>query len=772
MKAIYQKFKDIPKMQKYRYFWITFTCMAFLSPIAFIPALADNPDLCGKLCMRRFYLYFPGMSWEDFTLNASVAFIGVTTLLIILVSTFFFGRIWCSFLCPIGGFPELVSRMINDRWKIEFRALPQVPIRYGYFAAYLVLMPMMGISACVICNFITIPRLFGAFTGTAVGLTFILSTIGLVNLTLLFVLGFFANKGRAYCQFLCPIGAMDGLVNRLGANLKFTHRIRVERDRCSGCNKCAKQCMTGAIKMVDRIAVVDQLSCMSCNECADVCDWDAIMWTTASEHKEPKRIKKNVTIHPQPSWTGIHKAEKELKGWKRLNIRRVFLWGIAAMAISFVSVTELRAAERYSDPDGCLTCHDIPGLEFLDKTPYQGKASEASKKKLLRNASINSEHYYSSLHGSIPCTDCHRKITDYPHNPENGKVDCASSCHLEEPSKGEPYSHKPVVEEYETSVHGKGWSQALTAVNRIEESHTEQNPSCRRCHSNTLYIPTARLEQFQQMFNHTDSQCGSCHQGEVWLDQFSGHILRRLVGARWSKSESNIMCNDCHDDLEFMAKVKRHSYGEPGKEIDADHRFIASTSSYDMTLHARLLKSGVDEGASCIECHATSGFKHGIRSDEDPLSATHVDQLGKTCSSEGCHSFANNADNLGFNLTDLHDVDFLNTLDFDDALVIKQLSSWWQRALIIFMPLILFMGVGSLIWTFFGKKKKQIAPIIGASSFDKKMLNIKKKAKKKPKAKKPAPQKPTPQKPAPQNKADLEKTDPKIELKKDKKEEE
>jgi hypothetical protein len=154
-----------------------------------------------------------------------------------------------------------------------------------------------------------------------------------------------------------------------------------------------------------------------------------------------------------------------------------------------------------------------------------------------------------------------------------------------------------------------------------------------------------------------------------------------------------------------------------------------------MTLHARLLKSGVEDGASCIECHATSEFKHDIRADEDPLASTHVDQLGKTCGASGCHGFANNPNNLSVNQTARHDVAFLNTLNFDDVLLMQQFSSWWQRALLIFMPLIIFMAVGSLIWTFFGKKKKQVSAIIGADSFDKKMLNIKRKATKNPKKK-------------------------------------
>jgi polyferredoxin len=121
----------------------------------------------------------------------------------------------------------------------------------------------------------------------------------------LLLLGFFASKGRAYCQFMCPIGAIDGIVNSLGSRFRSTHRIRVAKERCTGCNVCARNCMCGAIKMVDKIAVVEQSSCMDCHECVDVCDWNAIEWTTASRNKTPKRIKKGVDIFPEPDWQVI-----------------------------------------------------------------------------------------------------------------------------------------------------------------------------------------------------------------------------------------------------------------------------------------------------------------------------------------------------------------------------------------------------------------------------------------------------------------------------------
>ena len=310
MQAI-NKIKAIPAMQKVRYLMIIMASAAMLGPLAFLPQLVGNDDLCGVLCMRRFYLYFPGMTWEDFFVHVNAASLGVMAFSMIMITTFFFGRMWCGYLCPVGGLAELGSRLLNDRWKIEFRSLPQIQIRYGYFGFFLVAMPALGISACSLCNFITIPRLLEALNGEYRGMVYLVSSVGLVNLGLLLLLGFFASKGRAYCQFMCPIGAADGLVNRLGSHFKFTRRIRIEKERCTGCNICARNCMCGAITMVNKIAVVDQLSCMSCHECVDVCDWNALAWNTVHDNADPKRIKKNVDIHPQPNWQAMAFTPKE-----------------------------------------------------------------------------------------------------------------------------------------------------------------------------------------------------------------------------------------------------------------------------------------------------------------------------------------------------------------------------------------------------------------------------------------------------------------------------
>ncbi|SEH07935.1 4Fe-4S binding protein [Candidatus Venteria ishoeyi] len=701
---MFKKLRQIPNAQKFRYALIVLSIGVFFSPWLFIPQLVGNDDLCGPLCLRRFYLYFPGMDLADLWQHIRVAFIGAGFLGIILVSTLFFGRIWCSYICPVGGLPELLSRMLNDRWKIEYRSLPQVPIRYGYFSVYLVLFPMLGVSACTLCNFMTVPRMFEAFSGEIRGFLYILSAIGLTNLGLFLLLGVFASKGRAYCQFLCPIGAIDALVNRVAAKFHFTRRIRVERNRCTGCNQCAKNCMCGAIKMVDKIAVVDQLSCMSCHECVDVCDWSAIDWRHNPIDKTPKRKKKGIDFHPQPTWISVHKHTPPSR--LKINWQRVIFSIIMLTMLGFIIITEAIAAQRYPDPDGCQTCHALPNLAYRDK---QG---------LLRNASIDNEHYYASLHGSVPCRDCHRKITQYPHDPKNGAVDCGASCHLEEPSDQKAYSHEDVIKEFQHSAHAQGWSKNLTAENRLEEVEQETSPSCRWCHNNSLYIEPDKITQFQHALDHHDQACGTCHQGIAWRDRIGGHILRRFIGARWSKAETNQVCQNCHGDIKKMQNLTRKD-AQTGEEKKPSADFIHASQTYDMTLHGRLIAKDNAEGASCNDCHAPQGLHHNHLSAQNHQSSTHPNQLATSCGQSDCHAYANNPLNAGFLNTNLHDVkqlpvDFKLILSKDDYL-----NSNWFITLIIILPVLLLLIVGSLLWSILigPWAKPKITAIVGGKRF-------------------------------------------------------
>ncbi len=389
------------------------------------------------------------------------------------------------------------------------------------------------------------------------------------------------------------------------------------------------------------------------------------------------------------------------------------------LAVFILTPLSLAAMERHSDPDGCFSCHGLPGLEFIDENGVR------------RVATILQKDYYVSLHGSVPCRDCHRKIQDYPHDPKNGYVDCSESCHLEEPSEGKPFSHKDIVKEFKKSVHGSGKKAGATdgfhGGNRLEEVDKEQNPSCRRCHYNEPYLKPEQMARFQQMFNHVDSECGSCHQGEVWRNQFGGHILRRLIGKHYSKQDANAMCISCHGDRAAMKKVKIED-PETKALKPAEPRFLFVVDSYRKMLHGRLLEVNVEDGAACLDCHAPEGegYRHGIQRDEKTTASTHPDHLPDTCGQAGCHEgYAHNSLSKGFLLTDVHD---LNQVRLDKLLMagigLDHLNqSGWITALAILGPLSGIFLIGSLAWWFWPRKEAAI-PLVGGIAFQKEMLEM------------------------------------------------
>ena len=168
-----------------------------------------------------------------------------------------------------------VQTFVNGIMRI-FAKAPIVAVGAVVYLAVYLLAPALGIGSlcCNYCNFAAVPRLFGAaFTGA--DLAYFMRTAGLINLGLVVALGFLAKGGRAYCNLLCPIGALDSLANRLG--VRFGKRVAVEASRCDDCGACAKVCPMWAIE-IGETARIDPLACLPCRECEPVCPTGAIAY--------------------------------------------------------------------------------------------------------------------------------------------------------------------------------------------------------------------------------------------------------------------------------------------------------------------------------------------------------------------------------------------------------------------------------------------------------------------------------------------------------------
>jgi len=72
---------------------------------------------------------------------------------------------------------------------------------------------------------------------------------------------------QAWCRFLCPEGALLGLLTRWSGR-----KIRLDRRKCTACNTCHRVCPVDAIE----VGEVDERSCLYCCRCVDSCPTEAI----------------------------------------------------------------------------------------------------------------------------------------------------------------------------------------------------------------------------------------------------------------------------------------------------------------------------------------------------------------------------------------------------------------------------------------------------------------------------------------------------------------
>jgi len=144
-----------------------------------------------------------------------------------LIFTLVFGRGFCAAVCPLGGVQDLVLlRPVRvPRWLDSgLRVLP-----YLYLGSA-VLFAATG-SAFIICRydpFVAIFRLSAGVNMLVLGACFL-------------VIGMFV--GRPYCRFLCPYGALLGMVSRVSK-----WRVTITPAECVQCKLCEDACPFGAIQ--------------------------------------------------------------------------------------------------------------------------------------------------------------------------------------------------------------------------------------------------------------------------------------------------------------------------------------------------------------------------------------------------------------------------------------------------------------------------------------------------------------------------------------------
>ncbi len=240
-----------------------------------------------------------------------VAFLGLAGLatagfLFVLLLTLLFGRVFCSSICPLGTLQDIFIRLhekIRPR-KVRFRYVkPRNYLRYGVLALSAASFAFGGL---LLINLLDPFSAFGRIvTDLARPLYIGFNNLGadlLESLDIywlypvethfhplawLFPLAWLillwwttARHGRLYCNTLCPVGALLGLISRFAL-----FQIRIDQQACTVCAHCSVECKAGCIRLKTR--EIDFSRCVACHNCMSVCPGLGIGYRPAWRGKAP-----------------------------------------------------------------------------------------------------------------------------------------------------------------------------------------------------------------------------------------------------------------------------------------------------------------------------------------------------------------------------------------------------------------------------------------------------------------------------------------------------
>ncbi len=252
------------------------------------------------LLITPLFLDFTGRWQSLFGWMAKIQFLpavlslNVLIILALIILTLFFGRLYCSVICPLGimqdGFGWLGKKAKKNRYTYS---KPLNFLRYT-FLGIMVLAIILGINSMVallapysaygriVSNILKPIWIWGnnilaswaeqhqsyAFYNVEYWQhgygVFIVAAVTLIVLAILAW-----QNGRTYCNTICPVGTVLGFFSRFSL-----FRVVIDKSKCVNCNLCSRNCKSSCIDIPNH--KVDHSRCVSCFDCLEKCNKGAL----------------------------------------------------------------------------------------------------------------------------------------------------------------------------------------------------------------------------------------------------------------------------------------------------------------------------------------------------------------------------------------------------------------------------------------------------------------------------------------------------------------
>lgn len=224
------------------------------------------------------------------------------TLVVLVLITLIFGRIYCSTVCPMGIFQDIVTWISGKtakkkkrfcysparnvlRWSVV--GVTAVAFLLGFTALLGLLDPYSAYGRMVVNVLKPVYMLgnnllesifstFDNYTFYQVDASLLSISSFIIGLITFLLIGFLAWKyGRTWCNTMCPVGTLLGFLSRFSLV-----KIRIDTEKCNHCGLCAKKCKASCIDSARQS--IDYSRCVDCFNCLGACRQQALRYTLPS----------------------------------------------------------------------------------------------------------------------------------------------------------------------------------------------------------------------------------------------------------------------------------------------------------------------------------------------------------------------------------------------------------------------------------------------------------------------------------------------------------
>jgi len=314
-----------------------------------------------------FFLDFAGLFPQQYFTLAAIQFIpallaGSFLIVGILAAlTLIFGRVYCSMICPLGIYMDVVT-WIRKRFK------PRMKQTYSKEKRWLRLGVLAGVIVSYVAGLTVVLSLLDPYSAFGRMVTHLFRPVYmagnnvlaelfshfgnytfyhtdifvhslaslLIAVATLGVVSFLAARhGRTWCNTLCPVGTVLGYLSALSL-----FKMRINESTCISCGKCAKACKASCID--SKNSQIDATRCVACFDCIDACNEHSITYTL-------KRKANPATPSGESTERKMASVEAEAKGETIDESKRQFM---GALAVTALAAPSTLLAQAISIPTG------------------------------------------------------------------------------------------------------------------------------------------------------------------------------------------------------------------------------------------------------------------------------------------------------------------------------------------------------------------------------------------------------------------------------------